>query len=178
MRSSGRDRADENVFKPMISKHTDDLASVIPGSSASAERSLEECVRRLKSMHELLASGSWFTAEQINARQAAPPVDKAQPANHWERCGRIFSVSIDGTDYFAGYQFDSMSQPLPIIKDILDALGPIADSWKIAAWFHFPNGWIAGTGDHEDQPVAPMDALDHRESVINAAKHLHETYIA
>ncbi|CAM2163485.1 hypothetical protein BLAT2472_130047 [Burkholderia latens] len=162
----------------MIFKQVDHLASAITGPPAPVARNPEEHIRRSESMRVLLAHGSWFTAEQINMRQAAPPVDKRQPASHWKRCGRIFSVSIGGTDYFAGYQFDAVSEPLPIIKDILDALGPITDSWTIAAWFHFPNGWITGTGDHEGQPIAPMDALDHRESIINAAKLLHGTYIA
>jgi hypothetical protein len=76
------------------------------------------------------------------------------------------------------YQFDTICQPLPVIEEVLDALGPVADSWKIAAWFHFQNGWISGTGEHDGEPVSPMDALDRREAIVNAAKHTPMTYIA
>lgn len=125
-----------------------------------------------------LARGDWLTAEQINALQAVPLANKAQPASDWKRHGRIFSVSIGGKEYFAGYQFDTMCQPLPVIEEILDALGPVADSWKIAAWFHFQNGWISGTGEREGEPIAPMDALDRRDTIVNAARHIHGSYIS
>lgn len=126
----------------------------------------------------ILERGDWLTAEQINLRQLVPPTFKTHPASNWKRDGRIFSLFIDGKEYFASYQFDSMCQPLPVIKEILDALGPVADSWKIAAWFCFENGWISGTGKHEGEPVSPMDALNRRDAVVNAAKRRLITYIA
>jgi hypothetical protein len=65
-----------------------------------------------------------------------------------------------------------------VIKDILGALGEVRDSWKIAAWFHFPNGWITGTGANESQPVAPMEALDRPDAVVEAARRSRDTYVA
>ncbi|MCA8010216.1 hypothetical protein [Burkholderia cenocepacia] len=87
-------------------------------------------------------------------------------------------MSFNGKEYFAGYQFDAMCQPLPIIQDVLEALGPVDDRWKIAAWFDFPNGWIAGRGDHQREPVVPRQALDRRDEVIDAACHMQEGYAA
>jgi hypothetical protein len=131
-----------------------------------------------ETMHSIFAHGDWLTAEQINARQSTPSADSGQPACDWKRRGLIFSVSIDGKEYFASYQFDSMCRPLPVIQEILDVFGPATDPWKIAAWFHFPNGWISGNGEHESQPVAPMNALDRRKTVIDAARHMHGGYVA
>ncbi|NIF56252.1 hypothetical protein [Burkholderia sp. Ax-1724] len=168
----------QTPFEEAILKRADDLATAITGVSAPATTLIEERIRRREAIREILARGDWLTARQINALQAAPPANRARPASDWKRRGRIFGVFIGGREYFAGYQFDAIGQPLPVIKEILDALGMVADSWKIAAWFHFENGWISGTGEYQDQPVSPMDALDRRDAVVNAAKHMGQTYIA
>ncbi|SIT50344.1 conserved hypothetical protein [Paraburkholderia piptadeniae] len=165
-------------FEEAVFKRADDLAAAITGLGAPVAPLIEERIRRQETMRAVLTRGEWLTAEQINELQAVPPANKAEPASDWKRHGSIFSVSIGGKEYFAGYQFDIMCQPLPVIKEILDVLGPIADSWKIAAWFHFKNGWILGTGERAGQPVAPMDALDRRDSIVNAAKRMDRTYIA
>ncbi|MFP3567461.1 hypothetical protein [Paraburkholderia sp. SIMBA_030] len=107
-------------------------------------------------------------AEQINALQAVSPGDEAHPASDWKRRSRIFGVTFGGKEYFAGYQFDAMCQPLPVVRDILAALGPLDDSWKIAAWFHFPNGWIASRSDHQGEPVAPNVSVQrHRTRLFS-----------
>lgn len=165
-------------FEEAVFKRADDLAAAITGLSAPAAPLIEERIRRQETMRAVLARGVWLTAEQINALQDVPPINKVQPASDWKRLNRIFSVSIGGKEYFAGYQFDTTCQPLPVIEEILDALGSVADSWRIAAWFHFQNGWILGTGEREGRPVAPMDALDRRDSIVNAARHIDGTYVA
>lgn len=165
-------------FEEVVFKRADDLAAAITGLSAPVAPLIEERIRRQETMRAVLARGDWFTAEQINALQAVPPANKEQPASEWKRRGRIFGVSIGGQEYFAGYQFDVMCQPLPIIKEILYALGAVADSWEVAAWFHFPNGWISGIGEYEGEPLSPMDALHRREAIVDAAKHMPRTYIA
>ena len=71
--------------------------------------------------------------------------------------------------------------PLPIIKDLLKAFGEVADPWVLAAWFHFPNAWIArpgGAGRVRRTPMAPKDALDQREAVLNAAAQRQASYVA
>ena len=140
---------------------------------AEAGRRRDAAMRR-----EITATGVWLTAEQINSRQNVPPVDKEQPASDWTKSRRIFSVTFDGNEYFAGYQFDTTCQPLPIIRDILAAFGPRYESWAIAAWFHFPNGWIVGAGDCEGKPIAPMNALDRPSDVVRAVQFMHGGYVA
>ena len=168
----------QTSFEETVIKRADDLATAITGLSAPAITLIEERIRRQEAMRAVFARGDWLTARQINALQTAPPAKKSQPARGWKRSGHIFSVSIGGTEYFAGYQFDAMRRPLPVIKDILAALGPVDDSWKIAAWFHFPNGSISGTGVHEGEPVSPIDALDRGEAVIDAAMQMQGAFIA
>lgn len=131
--------------------------------------------RRQETMRRIFARGNWLTADQINALQAKPSTNGEQCACDWKRRRLIFSLSVNGREHFAGYQFDAMCQPLPVIKEILNVLGPITDPWKIAAWFYFPNGWISGDGEHKNRSVAPMDALERRETVVNAARYMRET---
>ncbi|MGF6789664.1 hypothetical protein [Paraburkholderia sp. 35.1] len=135
---------------------------------------LNERRRRLKTMRTVFDQGEWLTAEQINARQKRPPANRSQPASDWKRRGRVYSVTFDGRAYFAAYQFDTACQPLPVIREILAALGPVAETGKIAAWFHFPNGWISA---ELTQAVAPKDALDRPLEVIGAARRNIGSYV-
>ena len=131
-----------------------------------------ERVQRQKTMQTIFDEGEWLTAGRINAAQPSPPEGRSLPLDDWKAGGRIFSVRFNGIEYSAGYQFGAPGQPLPVNREILDVLGPCADTWKIAAWFHFPSGWIgaAGCGSEAIVPVAPKDALDRRADVLAAAQ--------
>ena len=122
----------------------------------------------------LFAEGEWLTAEMVHALQQQPSPDTSQPTSDWKRSGLIFGVPLDGNEYFARYQFDAMYQPRPIIEAILRELDSWADPWKIAAWFHFPNGWISDGSS----PVAPKDALDRSDDVLEAARKTRGSYVA
>ena len=138
-----------------------------------------EHLQRQKTMQAIFDDGEWLTAELINTVQPSLPVDKSYPANDWKRGGLVFSVAHDGEEYFPGYQFDAMCRPKPVISDILKALGPMSDPWEIAAWFHFPNGWISESrrGQGAATPVAPKDALDRTDDVVAAARKMQGTYV-
>lgn len=138
--------------------------------------SKEERLERLKTIGQILVESEWLTAENINARQADPPINEASPASEWKHHGRIYSISHHGKEFFASYQFDAAYQPLPIIKEILTAFGKPWDSWKLAAWFHYPNGWLAEAGNAL-RVIAPKDALDRREDILNALAKRKGTYV-
>jgi hypothetical protein len=74
---------------------------------------LNECRRHLETVQTVFGQGEWLTAEQINALQKRPPASRSQPASDWQRSGRIYSVTVDGQAYFAGYQFDTACEPQP-----------------------------------------------------------------
>jgi hypothetical protein len=177
----------EDAVSVVLSDVTDDLlaradllAGLVSGLAGPDPALIEERLQRQRTMQSIFNADDWLTAEVINALQPSPPPNKSHPASDWKRRGRIYSVNVTGKEYFAGYQFDAMGQPLPIIRDILDALGPIADSWKIAAWFHFPNGWIADTppGEEVAHAVAPKNALDRGAEVLAAARKIRGSYVA
>jgi len=110
--------------------------------------------------------------------QKDPPASKSDLATHWQSIGRIFSVNVDGQDLFPGYQFDTVGQPLPVIFDILKEFGPVVDSWKLAAWFHFPNTWLVERDGDKERNVAPKDRLNSAMEVLIAAKRRTGSYVA
>jgi hypothetical protein len=61
---------------------------------------------------------------------------------------------------------------------VIAAFGPVADTWTLAAWFHFPNSWLAQRVDGKRVPRSPKDALDDAEAIIHAAKMRLESYVA
>ena len=84
--------------------------------------------RRLETVQAIFEGTEWRTAEQINALQERPPASRSQPASDWRRGGRIYSVAIDGREYFAGYQFDTACQPQPVIR-LSPCSSPTTSCW-------------------------------------------------
>lgn len=153
----------------------DRIAELATGLLEPSRELLEDRVRRTQTLQQVFSEDDWLTSDQLHALQAARPKSKFQPASDWKRRGRIFSVSRAGREYFAGYQFDAMYEPLPVIRDVLKAFGDVADPWTLAAWFHYPNAWILGP---DGAPVAPKDALDRRDDLVRAARRRIDSYVA
>lgn len=175
-------KAIEKAFAMMDSagvlQRADRLAEIATGFVEPDLELVEERLRRMRTVQDVFTDGEWLTAEQINALQATPPANKAHPASDWKRRGRVFSVNARGKEYFARYQFDALYQPLPIIKEVLAAFGEVADSWTLAAWFHFPNAWLAKRDERGAINVAPKDALDRGAEVVRAAAKRLTSYVA
>jgi hypothetical protein len=153
----------------------DRLAEIATGLIEPSGELLQDRVHRMRTVRQVFAEGDWLNSEQLNSLQVTPPKSKSQPASDWKRRGRIYGVSHGGREYFARYQFDAMYEPLPVIRDVLDAFGEVADPWLLAAWFHYPNAWIVGA---DGVPVAPKDALDRRDDIIRAARRRSNSYVA
>ncbi|OQP74743.1 hypothetical protein IA54_012025 [Xanthomonas phaseoli pv. syngonii LMG 9055] len=156
-------------------RRAEQVAEAVVESATPNESLLLERIALRRSMQAIIEADEWLTAEQINEMQGAPPANKNLPASDWKRRGRIYSVDMDGKERYASYQFDVMGRPLPIIKDILAALGPVSDSWSIASWFHYPNGWVAG---RDGKAVSPKESLDRPVEVIKAAAKRLRSYQA
>lgn len=161
-----------------LSASADNVARLMVTQVRPGSIMLEDRIGQMATVKKVFEEGDWLTAEDINKLQKNPPAKKSLPASDWKRRGRIFSVSYDGKEYYPRYQFDAMYQPLPVVSDILKAYGECADTWSIATWFHFPNGWIAREVGDEAVPVAPKDALDRSTDVIKAARNQKGTYVA
>lgn len=161
-----------------ILEQADQLARLLTGSIEPDLGLVEERVQRLHTIREIFKEEEWLTAEMLNRLQPEPPSNRSLPASDWKRRGRIFSVSFGGKEYFPRYEFDAAYQPLPLMRDVLAAFGTVADTWKIAAWFHYPNGWIVESGPEGVKPVAPKDALDRRDDLLKAIEKRKGSYVA
>lgn len=153
----------------------DQIAELASGLLAPSAELLEDRMKRMRTLQQVFADGDWLTADELHALQATPPRSRSQPASDWKRRGRIFGLSRGGREYFARYQFDAMYEPLPVIREVLRAWGSVSDPWALAAWFHYPNGWIV---DHNGEPVAPRDALHRPDEVVEAARRHSDSYVA
>ena len=126
---------------------------------------------------EIFHGTEWWTADDINSFQRIA-TSAENVVDEWKQTGCVFSVFYEGSEYFAAYQFDSIHKPRPVIKAVLNAYGACTDSWSIAAWFHFRNGWISDDKTSSSTPLAPKDALDQSEAITNAARLRRGTYVA
>jgi hypothetical protein len=118
---------------------------------------------RKETREKMFHSGIWLTELSIDSKCA----------RQWEVEKRIFAVVYNDVKYYAGYQFDEDGAPLTIVKEVLQHLR-CNDPWSVAAWFYFPNSWIANGAT----PVPPKDALNRQHDVITAAIRSTGTYIA
>jgi hypothetical protein len=64
------------------------------------------------------------------------------------------------------------------MQHILVAFGAVENTWKIAAWFHYRNGWIVEAGAEDVEAVAPKDALDRRGDLMKALDKRKGSYVA
>ena len=156
----------------------DRLAQAMIGTFQPDTYLVEERIDRLRSIRKMLHEGEWLTAAEIIAAQENPPAQKSLPASDWKRRGRIFSVNHDGIEYYPRYAFDAAYRPLPIIGDLLKEFAAESDTWKIAAWFHFPNGYLTADTPGGRQVIAPKDALDQRDKLLAAVRSRKGTYVA
>jgi hypothetical protein len=131
----------------------------------------------MATIKEVFVAGDWLTAEEIDDfHNRQQPVQSL--ASGWKEQGLVFSVVYHGQEYYARYQFDSFCRPLPVIKAILDVYGTCVDTWSIAAWFDFPNGWLSKETSDRMAPVSPKNSLHRWREVVNAARNRKGTYVA
>ena len=156
----------------------DRVAQAMIGTFQPDTYLVEERMDRLRSIRKMLREGEWLTTAEINAAQENPPAQKSLPANDWKRRGRISSVNHDGIEYYPRYGFDAAYRPLPIIGDLLKEFAAESDTWKIAAWFHFPNGHLTADTPGGRLAIAPKDALDQRDRLLAAVRSRKGTYVA
>jgi hypothetical protein len=161
-----------------IIENADELAKLLTGIIKPDAGLVEERVRRMQTIHEIFNKDEWLTTESLNELQPERPKNRSLPASDWKRRGRIFSVTFGGKEYYPRYEFDAAYQPLPLMKELLAAFGTVADTWKIAAWFHYPNGRIVESGPEGVKAIAPKEALDRRDDLLKALKMRTGSYVA
>src|SRR3954447_404450 len=127
-----------------------------------------EQVNRNAAAHAALAAefgllSSTQVAERAKSKSLAS--NPAALANRWRQEQKVFAVDVDGVQRFPGFQFGGNGRPLPVIADVLAAVGDRLTGWELALWFTGGNGWLGGK--------RPVDVLDgDPELVVEAASRL------
>ena len=103
-----------------------------------------------------------YTAEDIRA------LNPSAPSTKWKREWRVFAIQDGEKDLFPAFQFAD-GKPLPIIKEILEALPDYLSPWQTAFWFQSPNGWLDGKN--------PQKCLKNESEVNYAAEQLAKPMI-
>lgn len=129
-------------------------------------------------MEQIFIGSEWISVEEIVKRELDSTLPTIREVEAWKACHLLFSINFKGEEYYAKYQFDIHCQPLPVIEKILSTFGPEMTPSAIAAWFHFPNGWIADPESEVQEAIAPKDALARPDVVLNAALKYKGTYYA
>ncbi len=81
----------------------------------------------------------------------------------WRRTGKIFSVSYEGAQSYPAFQFDTDGTPLPLVREVLQALPKALSPWQKAFWMTRSNDCLGG-----DTPADCIRAGDKR--VVDAAR--------
>ncbi len=155
-------------------ERADAIAAAAVQIAAPTMELIDEHIARRRTMKRIVEETKWYSAEEM--RQAFGK--SLSPSADWKRRGKIFGVQIKDREYFAAWQFGQDLKPLPIVAKVLEALGPIADPWKIAAWFHFPNPRLAKREGSKMLNRAPKDCLDEGERLVEAARQREGSYVA
>jgi hypothetical protein len=148
-------------------------AAAVPIAAPPPEL-IEERIARRRTMKRIVDETRWLSAEQIRQHLGK----RFSSTADWKRRGKIFGVPIEEREFFAAWQFGEDLRPLPIVAQVLEALGPIADPWKIAAWFHFPNPWLAKRAGAKLVNRPPKDCLDEGKILIEAARQRQASFVA
>jgi hypothetical protein len=86
-------------------------------------------------------------------------------ASRWRKEGRIFTVQVDSSARYPGFQLGQRGRPLPVIAEVLKAFGGRLSGWELALWFTGAHDWLGG--------MRPVDVLEtDADQVVAAARNM------
>ncbi len=126
--------------------------------------------RNAEAREALLAEFGALSSAEVAALAGSRAKNRAALANRWRKEGRILAVTDHGRTCFPGFQFDAEGQPLPVVGEVLRAIGGPSLNWQTALWFAAANGWLDGR--------RPVDLLaSEPEGVAEAARLEATAYV-
>lgn len=142
------------------------LRALLPAGRLSVSSAvLDQVNRNAQAQAELADEFGLHTSTQVADLAGSTAGNRAATANRWAKQGRVFSVDVEGSQRFPGFQFGENGRPLPVVADVLAALGDRLAAWELALWFSSDNDWLGGQ--------RPVDVLDSDpEPVVEAARRL------
>jgi hypothetical protein len=132
---------------------------------------LEQVQRNAEAQVELADEFELLSSSAVAELAGSTASNRAATANRWSTAHRVFTVDVEGAQRFPGFQFDENGKPLPVIADVLAAVGDRLTGWELALWFTSSNDWLG--------ELRPVDVLDSDpERVVEAAARLADEILA
>ena len=132
---------------------------------------LEQVQRNAEAQAELADEFGLLSSSDVAKLAGSIASNRAATANRWSSARRVFTVDVEGSQRFPGLQFDENGRPLPVIADVLAAVGDRLTGWELALWFTSSNDWLG--------ELRPVDVLDSDpELVVEAAARLADEILA
>jgi hypothetical protein len=125
---------------------------------------LEQIRLNAKMRADFLREVSLLKSSDIAKLTGSTARNASAKANRWKSQRRIFSVNVNGVDYFPAFQFSEHGEPLDVIREILELFKGFSREWTIPLWFFANNGWLP-------KSEAPMNLVRHDPAaVLEAAR--------
>ncbi|SDD37596.1 hypothetical protein SAMN05660690_4111 [Geodermatophilus telluris] len=144
------------------------LQALLPAKSYtnSSPAVLEQVQRNAEARAQLADEFGLLSSGDVAKLAGSTASNPAALANRWRTEGKVFTVDDAGSQRFPGFQFGKNGRPLPVIAEILAAIGERLTSWELALWFTSSSDWLGGE-------LRPVDVLDSDpELVVRAASAL------
>ena len=124
---------------------------------------LREARMLAKAKNTVWESGDWLSAADIASHAADGSSNNDSLPSEWERTGRIFSISYNGSDYYPGYGLDRGEKvgPHPAMAQVIKILQSKRNGWGMAFWFASVNSYLGGK--------RPQDMLEVDLALVVAA---------
>lgn len=127
----------QGVFDPTLSIPGGRSHQGMPKASLPM---IEACMRATAT--ELVMGGTrWLTAADM-------PNHTVPLLAGWLERGRLFALEQEGVQLFPRYAFDSIGEPVPVLKEVLNALAG-RSPFQIAAWFESTSAYLDGKRPRE-----------------------------
>ena len=132
---------------------------------------LQQVQRNAEAQAELADEFGLLSSSDVAEFAGSTAGNRAATANRWSSAHKVFTVEVDGTQRFPGFQFGENGRPRPVIADVLAAVGDRLSGWELALWFTGSSDWLGGE--------RPVDVLDSdSELVVEAARRLADEILA
>jgi hypothetical protein len=144
------------------------LQALLPAKSYtnSSPAVLEQVQRNAEARAELADEFGLLSSTEVAKLAGSTARNRAATANRWVNQRKVFTVEADGAQRFPGFQFGDSGRPLPVIAEVLEAVGGRLTGWELALWFTSSSDWLGGE-------LRPVDVLDSDpELVVRAAAAL------
>lgn len=146
----------------------DELVEMLMPARVPSPATVEQARRNAEARTQLLAEVGALTAADVHRISGSAADNPRATASRWAREGRIFGVEWRERVLYPAFQFDSLGQPRPVIREILELLPEALTGWARALWWTAESEALGGS--------RPLGLLDDPELLRAAAQAEHDAW--